>query len=74
MVVKQNCIRPVCGKEYDSDEPDRDYCSECRARNKKVAEEVNKKILPSIKPPTMLEQYDELRARTGGHVNLKHLM
>ena len=73
MAVKQNCIRPVCGKEYDSDEPDRDYCSECRARNKKVAEEINKKILPSIKPQTMLEQYDELREATDGHVNIKHL-
>lgn len=54
------CIK--CQAVYQENDPDRYYCFDCRAQNKKVAEEIDRKLAiskPKRQVKTMLQQYDQ---------------
>ena len=51
--MRHQCVRKVCGKFYDSNDPDPYFCEECQERNKRLAAEIDSKIVRTPPPPTI---------------------
>lgn len=74
MSMKQynhTCIKPTCSTSYTDTDPDPYYCESCREQNKKIAEELSKKI-PQHKPvKSALQEYDEAPKVHGNFVQVR---
>lgn len=54
------CIRPGCGKQYESEDPDAYYCEPCDEARKAIAAEVDARLGPNVnqpKTPSDFERY-----------------
>ena len=75
------CIKPGCGKVYQSEDEEPYYCPECLTAKQKIAQEVDRKMAGrvTIQPKSDLQLYDEMASnsqlRKGGvaFVNAKDL-
>lgn len=49
------CIKPSCGKKYESPEEEAYLCSDCRAEKKKIAAQVDAQFLGRVPEPVVSE-------------------
>ena len=57
--MQHQCIKPICGQSYESEELEAYYCLSCVEKNKQIAEDVSKRIRP-IKVESTMKRYDSL--------------
>lgn len=74
-MINHKCIKPGCDNSYEDNDIDAYYCPSCIEMNKKIAEEINKKVRPSktvIKSD--YQRYNEIQqARGVRFVNISDL-
>ena len=58
--MQHQCIKPICGQSYKSEELEAYYCPSCTEKNKQIAEDVSKRIRP-IKVESTMKKYDSLQ-------------
>ena len=58
--MQHQCIKPVCGQSYESEELEAYYCSSCVEKNKQIAEEISKRMHPHIRVESTMNRYDSL--------------
>jgi len=67
------CIKPSCGKKYDSDDAERYYCPDCATANQLLAQQIDAKIAstPRRETRSALQEYDNAPKGPGGFMILK---
>lgn len=57
-IYKHSCLK--CKSSYEDNDPDPYYCNSCREEVKKIAKEIDKRVVPTPKTKSSLQEYDEL--------------
>ena len=49
--MQHRCIKPACGKQYNSNDPDPDYCPSCQQEKKAIAAQIDARMSTKIRKP-----------------------
>ena len=50
-VFNHVCIKPVCGKQYQDNDPDPYYCPECKEKAQAIAKQIEAKLAGRPRKP-----------------------